>query len=188
MKMSVVGGNWSMGFWKEVEHLDQTRAVGPVERGHGEDVTGSLALANWGSRIILCLRALTCPPFPQWAVPRMKLERTGCCCWDHLDRICDWTQLKPLHKLLRFWWAELKDLLILRMPMTRFYVNFLSYYTYHLSVWSGLAFFYFSCPPCTGVSLWFYWGSSWGFKPIGHGEFNFDVVGSGDIEMLGKIE
>ena len=32
--------------WKEVEHLGQTRAVGPVERGHGEDVTAGLDLGQ----------------------------------------------------------------------------------------------------------------------------------------------
>ena len=29
-------------------------------------------------------------------------------CWDHLDGICNWTQLKPLHKILRFWWVDVE--------------------------------------------------------------------------------
>lgn len=33
-----------------------------------------------------------------------SLERAICCC-GHLDSICDWNQLRPLHKLLTFWQA-----------------------------------------------------------------------------------
>ena len=46
-----------------------------------------------------------CPLFPQWGCSEgLSLER-ALCGWDHLDGAHDWTQLRPLYKILRFWWV-----------------------------------------------------------------------------------
>ena len=39
-----------------------------------------------------------------WAISRTHPWESQVC-WDHLDWICDWTLLRPLYKLLRFWRA-----------------------------------------------------------------------------------
>lgn len=45
------------------------------------------------------------------------------CCWDHLDIICNGTQLRHLSKVLRFWgWR--KDLLVLGMLKTNLACKF----------------------------------------------------------------
>lgn len=45
-----------------------------------------------------------------------SLER-AVCCWNHLDSIHDWTLLKPLHKLLRFWgWMQKSSHLVAPKP------------------------------------------------------------------------
>lgn len=39
------------------------------------------------------------------AIPRTQSWETRYC-WDHLDWILDWTQLRYLYKLLSFWWVQ----------------------------------------------------------------------------------
>ena len=78
-----------------------------------------------------------------------SLERIMC--WDHLDGIHEWTQLRPLYKLLVTWCG---DLLILWPPKTYFVSKFLSYYNVHLLIWSGLPLCSVSlCPLCYGDQL-----------------------------------
>lgn len=46
----------------------------------------------------------TCFPLPE--LPEGHSLEIMIWCWDHLDCTCDWTQLRPLHKLLGSWWAS----------------------------------------------------------------------------------
>lgn len=44
-----------------------------------------------------CPWNVRCPLFPQWELfQRHSLGRAGFC-WDHLDGMCDWAQLRPLY-------------------------------------------------------------------------------------------
>lgn len=58
--------------------------------------------------------------------------------WDHLDCICDWTPLRPLYKLLRFWRAGVEIYSSCSHPRQSSYGRFLVYYNCHLLIWSGL--------------------------------------------------
>ena len=51
----------------------------------------------------LPLKCTFCPLFPLWE-PFLRMQTWGSMCLgDHLDWIHDWTLLRPLYKLLRFW-------------------------------------------------------------------------------------
>lgn len=49
--------------------------------------------------------------------PRHNLKIEMCYC-DYLDWVPDWTQLRPVYELGRFWWMGAKNLLVLRQPNT----------------------------------------------------------------------
>ena len=58
------------------------------------------------SHLPLSLESVFHPLFPYMVqFQRRNLQRVMCC-WDHLDWVCDWNQLRLLHKLLRFWWVS----------------------------------------------------------------------------------
>lgn len=57
----------------------------------------------------------TIPTLGEEPVQWCKLERARWC-WDDLDWRCGWTQLKPLYKLLRFWWVDVKNYSSNRYP------------------------------------------------------------------------
>ena len=62
-------------------------------------------LVDWwpGSRQLEAPYPFPCLLFPYYQpFQGHRLKRVRCY-WAHLDSICDWTQLSPLYKLLRFW-------------------------------------------------------------------------------------
>lgn len=78
-----------------------------VGGGRREDMTAG-DQASWtqdmrgSSPSLLPLKCTFCSPFPELGpFQGCSLERIVCC-WDHLDGINDWTQWRPLYKLLRF--------------------------------------------------------------------------------------
>lgn len=82
-----------------------------------------------------------------------RLKR-AMCCWDHLDGVQDWTVLRPLFRLLRFWRVGAI------YSSQASYKSSLVYYTYHLPSWSCLFFFFFLCRLsllCTGPVSDFTW-------------------------------
>ena len=80
-------------------------------------------------------------------------------CWKCLNGLCDWTQSRPLHKLLLFgWW---RDLLLLLHPRQSWYVSSLcllillwinlawpASFFYHLSTGAGFRFHQESSQEC----------------------------------------
>ena len=54
------------------------------------------------------------------------------CWWDHLDYICDWTQLSPLHKLFKILVVGMEIYSICDHLRLVFYVNSLVYQISHL--------------------------------------------------------
>lgn len=62
--------------------------------------------AIWGpSPAPPILECMFCPQFPQWELFQgCSLKRVRCR-HNHMDGIGDWTQLRSLYELLRFWWA-----------------------------------------------------------------------------------
>lgn len=52
-----------------------------------------------------------------------RLER-AICCWDDLNSMCDWTQLRLLHILLRFWLGRCEDPLIVQQHRTSLICKF----------------------------------------------------------------
>ena len=74
-------------------------------------------------------------------------------CYTRADGISDWTPLRLLDKLLRFWpWMWRPALL--SVPRTSLGCKFPASETCHLPIWRGCLFFFFSvsaCPPCTGA-------------------------------------
>ena len=125
-------------------------------RGCDSQLTWALGQAFGGSSPPQALGCTLCPPFP----PRElfsggSLERVGCC-WDPLESVRDQTPVKPLHKLVRFWWADAKICLSGVCLKRVWCVNFLTYETRHLPVWSGcpcLCFFRHSLPSLYGGSF-----------------------------------
>lgn len=54
-------------------------------------------------------------------------------CWDHLNGKHDWIQVRPLDKLLRFWWAGVAIYLFCCLSRQVLYVSSLVFYTCHQS-------------------------------------------------------
>lgn len=69
--------------------------------------------------------------------------------WDYLDGICDWTQLRPLYKLLRLWQMGGTINSSCSLPGQALDASFLAYLTYDLPIWNGLPLSSVSlCPLC----------------------------------------
>lgn len=70
-----------------------------------EDVAAGWPM-NWtqASRDSSPSPSLKCFFFHHLRFHRCNLERARSC-WDHLDWIYYWTQLRPLYKCLRLWWT-----------------------------------------------------------------------------------
>ena len=65
-------------------------------------LTLELALAN--QRFLPASWSLACtfyPPYPHWELFQGPSLERAVWCWDHLNSVPHWTQLKPLYKLLR---------------------------------------------------------------------------------------
>lgn len=110
--------------------------------------------------MFLSLERTFFPPFPQGEPFHVNsLERVKYC-WAHLDSISDWTQLRPLYKLLRFSrWGKKKKIsqigTYLVATKTNLIRKSLAYLTCHLPVLSGLPLsFVSSCSLYMGASLW----------------------------------
>lgn len=52
--------------------------------------------------------------------------------WDHLDWVCDWAPLRPLHELLRFWRMGVETYSSWGCPRQASYVSSFAYLTCHL--------------------------------------------------------
>ena len=102
-----------------------------VAGGHREDVTISWPI-SWtqavrsSSPLPLSLKCVFCTLFPQWKPPPGGLDRTMCY-WDYLGGIRDWTPLRPLCKLLRFWQAGVEICLSFKCPRQASCVSSLAY-------------------------------------------------------------
>ena len=73
------------------------------------------------------------------------------CSWDHLDRIHDWTPVRPWHKPLRFRQVGAEIYSSCGCPRQASSVSSLAHYTCHLPIWSGLLLCSVStCPLCLG--------------------------------------
>lgn len=85
-----------------------------VGGGNQEDVTTELDPGNWKLLILsLSLECTFCPPFPQWEVFQGQ-SWESMCCWDHLDRIRDWTPLRGLRSsILHFFSLKGNNLFII---------------------------------------------------------------------------
>lgn len=93
-----------------------------VRGGHWEDVITSYPGAGPGKPE--ALPSLLCP----WNVCSICLPMLGTTqghrleivmwCWDHLDCIHDWIQVRFLYEHLRFWQMKRRDLPILQPPKT----------------------------------------------------------------------
>lgn len=57
---------------------------------------------------------------------------------DHLDWICDWSQIRPPCKLSRFW-GQMWNLLILQLPKVSLAGKFPCLFACHLLIWSHLS-------------------------------------------------
>lgn len=79
-----------------------TRVWPPVDprAGHGQLEAAHPYPCSWNVHF--------CPPFLQWELFQRRSPEGARCSWDRLDDTCDWTSLRPLHKLLRFWWASVE--------------------------------------------------------------------------------
>lgn len=131
-----------------------------------------LAVGPWaGPRQSEALYTVSCPwNFILHAVPTAEVQRRSLekiqCCRDHPDWICDWTQLRPLFKLFRFWLvdAEINSFCghprqaSLEVPLL------IQPVTYQSGV---IGLFQQSWPPGTGNSFGVHQGISLSYKPTG---------------------
>ena len=87
---------------------------------------------------------------PQWSrFQGHSLERVRC--WNHLDSICDWTQLRPLYKLVRFWQAGGRSpwLVVPKTSLVRKFPGLSHLPPPHLE-WLPLSLIFLR-PPCVGL-------------------------------------
>lgn len=108
--------------------------------GHQEDVTACWP-TSWTHAVrlltlLLSLECMFCPPFPQCELFQGHSLETVRCCWDHVDGICDWTKLRPLHKLSTCGeWAQVSTCLV--VSKTSLLYRFPYLLNWHLLIWSG---------------------------------------------------
>ena len=93
--------------------------------------TGSSSLSP------LSLECTLFPLFPQWRPFQGHSVERESSCWDHLDGICDWTQLVSVWAL-RFYWVGLGIYSSCGHPEQASYVSSLAYETSRWPLWSGL--------------------------------------------------
>lgn len=144
-----------------------------VGGGNGENVTSDWPMSwTWAVRgsappLLPSPEHTFCPPFLQREqFQGHSLERVSCC-WDHLDSVRDWTQLRPLYNLLRFWRVGAEIYLSCGHSRWASYVSSLAYYMCHLPIWSRLPLPSVSpCPACMGTGFRFHAGNSWGWEPM----------------------
>lgn len=87
-------------------------------------------------------------------------------CWDHLDWICDWTQLRSLCKLSGFWWVAAEIYASSNCPRQALYVGSFAYSTCYLPLWSDLLLSLVSpFSLCMEASFRLHPGNSCDFKP-----------------------
>lgn len=110
------------------------------------------------SSVLVMYALLLCVPFSQRELfsttsSSQHLER-GRCFWDHLDSVCDWTQLRCLYKHLRFWQSGRENTLVLWLPRTSNFPCLLNLLPISLK-WSA-SFFHLSllCVVYTETRLW----------------------------------
>lgn len=77
---------------------------------------------------------------------------------DHLDRICGWTQLRPLYKLLRVWQPSVETSSC-GCPRQAWSISSLANESFHLPIWNDLPLS--SLSPCPLGSLANLWTSMW---------------------------
>ena len=117
------------------------------------------------------LECTFCPPFPQWKPFQGHNLKRVMCCWDHLDNMWDWTQLRFLYKLVRFWQTGVEIYSSCGYLRQASYVRkFSCFFKRPLTnlEWSA-SFLVSSGPlwlPCMGANFRFHLGNSWDCEPI----------------------
>lgn len=120
------------------------------------------------STFSLSLECIFGPSFPQWG-PFSRIQSWELIhCWDHLGSVLNWTQLRPLCKLLRFQWVRAKIYLPCR-HQNIFLCKFPCLLNLYLPIrnhppLSSVC----PCLPCREVSFRFHPGRSQGFKSTIH--------------------
>lgn len=120
------------------------------------------------STLSLSLECIFGSTFPQWG-PFSRIQSWELiCCWDHLGSVLNWTQLRPLCKLLRFQWVRAKIYLPYR-HQNIFLCKFPCLLNLYLPIRNYLPLSSVCpCLPCREVSFRFHPGRSQGFKSTIH--------------------
>lgn len=102
--------------WRRSSRRHDHRSAHELDPGNWRLLTSSSSLESTFSL-----------PSPSQKLPQGSNHETLMWWWDYQDWVRDWTQLRPLYKLLTYWWAGAEICLSCGCPRQALWVSSLAY-------------------------------------------------------------